>query len=102
MPDIGHIGFSPALAGVSPVARITPEAASRGAAEVAGAGSRGQIRDRVELSEHARLLDRLRSMPEYRADKVAEARTAIETGAYESPARLQAAIDRLLRDLDGA
>ena len=98
MPDIGPVGFGTPLASVHSVSRVAFDSAPRGVALTAAA--RTETRDRVELSDHARMLDRLRSMPAYRADKVAEARAAIESGSYESPARLQAAIEKLVRDLE--
>ena len=98
MPDIGPVGFGSPLASVHSVARVSFDSAPRAAASTGAA--RTEMRDRVELSDHARMLDRLRSMPAYRADKVAEARAAIESGTYESPARLQAAIEKLIGDLD--
>lgn len=98
MPDIGPVGFGSPLASVHAVSRVSFESSPRAAAPSGAA--RTEMRDRVELSEHSRLLDRLRSMPEYRADKVAEARAAIEAGSYESPARLQAAIEKLMGDLE--
>lgn len=98
MPDIGPVGFGSPLANVHSVARVSFDSAPRATASTGAA--RTEMRDRVELSDHARMLDRLRSMPAYRADKVAEARAAIESGTYESPARLQAAIEKLMGDLD--
>lgn len=55
--------------------------------------------DRVELSRHARLLDQLRRLPEVRTDLVEQIRRSIETGTYETPEKLDAAIERLLEDL---
>ncbi|MHC4910692.1 MAG: flagellar biosynthesis anti-sigma factor FlgM [Planctomycetota bacterium] len=53
----------------------------------------------MELSEHARLLDRLRQVPDVRTDRVAEIREQIESGRYETEERLTVAIDRLIDDL---
>jgi flagellar biosynthesis anti-sigma factor FlgM len=58
-------------------------------------------RDRVELSEHARHLDAIRAMPDVRMAKVEAIKQAIASGTYESPEKLQSAIDGLLRDLNG-
>ena len=98
MPDIGPVGIGSPLASVHSVSRVSFDSAPRAAASAGAAKT--ELRDRVELSDHARLLDRLRSMPAYRADKVAEARAAIEAGSYESPARLQAAVQKLIGDLE--
>ncbi len=56
--------------------------------------------DRVELSDHARLLEELRGLPEGRMDLVSRVRDAIDAGTYVSDAKLDAAIDGLMQDLD--
>ena len=58
-----------------------------------------QLGDRVELSRHALLLDRLRQLPDVRAELVDEVRDAIEGGTYETDEKLTAAIQGLVRDL---
>ncbi len=55
--------------------------------------------DRVELSRHAVLLDRLRQLPDVREDLVDEVRNAITAGTYETDAKLTAAVEGLVRDL---
>ena len=59
-----------------------------------------RLTDRVELSDHARLVERLQSLPDVRTERVAEIRRAIATGTYETEARLDSAIDRLMEELD--
>ena len=56
--------------------------------------------DRVELSDHARLLEELRSLPDCRMTLVGRVRDAIDSGTYVSDAKLDAAIDGLMQDLD--
>ena len=55
--------------------------------------------DRVELSRHAVLLDRLQQLPDVRADLVDEVRDAIAGGTYETDEKLTAAIEALLPEL---
>ena len=55
--------------------------------------------DRVELSRHAVLLDRLRQLPDVRADLVDEVRNAIADGTYETDDNLTAAVEGLLPEL---
>ncbi len=55
--------------------------------------------DRVELSRHAVLLDRLRQLPDVRADLVDTVRDAIAGGTYETDDKLTAAVEGLLRDV---
>lgn len=56
--------------------------------------------DRVELSERALLLAKLRELPDVREDVIALARERIATGVYESGEVLAATVDALSRDID--
>jgi negative regulator of flagellin synthesis FlgM len=55
--------------------------------------------DKVDISERARLLAKLSALPEIRQDLVQNLRTQIAAGIYETPERLDAAIDQLLDEL---
>ena len=55
--------------------------------------------DSVEISELATFLNRLAELPEERARKIVEVRNAINDGSYETPDKLEVAIDRMLNDL---
>jgi hypothetical protein len=55
--------------------------------------------DRVELSDRAQLLERLRQMPAVRADLVQKVRRSIDNDTYETPQRINRAIQALLEDL---
>ena len=55
--------------------------------------------DRVELSEHSRLLSQLRSQ-DVRTDLVYNARSEIANGTFLTDERIDGAIDELVRDLD--
>ncbi len=55
--------------------------------------------DRVELSRHAVLLDRLRQLPDVRADLVDKVRDAIAGETYETDDKLTAAVEGLLPEL---
>lgn len=57
------------------------------------------LTDRVELSGLGGVLRALKQN-DIRADKVAQIKSEIETGLYESDDKLNVAIDRLLDDLD--
>ena len=95
MPDVSPVGNGPAgplNRGAAPSpAKLNGAAPRDGAAEPSP--------DRVEVSEHARLLDRLRRLPDVRTDRVENVRAAIESGRYETDERLNVAIERLLEDL---
>jgi anti-sigma28 factor (negative regulator of flagellin synthesis) len=55
--------------------------------------------DKVQISGMNHMLEMLKTN-EIRADKVATVKSQIEAGTYESDQKLDAAIDRLIDDLD--
>jgi negative regulator of flagellin synthesis FlgM len=55
--------------------------------------------DRVDISQRAHLLARMATLPEIRQDLVSDIRRQIAEGHYETPERLEAAIDELLSEL---
>ena len=93
MPEIPSIGHG-AVGPVNRPAHVIAYQATDKARE--STQPRG---DRVELSRHARLLDRLRSLPEVRSDLVEQVKQAIENGTYDTTEKLDAAIERLVEDL---
>jgi negative regulator of flagellin synthesis FlgM len=57
------------------------------------------IADKVQLSRVNHLLATLKAGGDIRADKVEKIRAQLKAGTYESEAKLDAAIDRLIDDL---
>lgn len=55
--------------------------------------------DQLDISPEADLVSRIHDLPEIRADRVAEIRAQIESGAYETEAKLDVALDRLLDEI---
>lgn len=55
--------------------------------------------DEVEISEMGKRLDDLSGHSEIRKERVDEVRRAIEAGTYETPEKLDLAIERLLDEL---
>ncbi len=55
--------------------------------------------DSVEISTAAKLALKLREIPDVRTDLVAAVKAEIVAGTYETPERLEIAVDRLLEDL---
>lgn len=55
--------------------------------------------DRVELSNHARFVERLRQMPDVRNELVTSIKQAIDSGTYETESKLETALDRLVNEL---
>lgn len=92
-------GISPIEAGVvGRVGRVSDGA--RRAATEAGAESPRRAGDRVEVSPMARYLAKLNDIPSVREDLVARVRAEIESGTYDTPEKLEAAIDALVREGD--
>ncbi|MEX2113736.1 MAG: flagellar biosynthesis anti-sigma factor FlgM [Pirellulales bacterium] len=57
------------------------------------------ISDQLDISDAARLADRVAELPEIRADRVAELRSAILSGSYETHDKLSTAVDRLFDEI---
>jgi len=69
-----------------------PTEASRPMGELHGA-------DEVAISDTGELLAQIRDLPDMRADRVAELRSAIASGVYESSEKLDLAVERLLDEI---
>lgn len=95
MSDIAAVGGSGA-------GRFDPihEAAPRVAGDRSTPGRVDRPSDRVELSDRARLLSKLSQLPAVRQDLVDQVRRQIEAGEYDTPGRLDGALDGLADDLD--
>ena len=61
----------------------------------------GAPRDQVEISPLGQMLDGIDRLPEIRHDRVEEVRRQIAAGTYETPEKLELALDRLLDELHG-
>ena len=74
--------------GPTPPARITPP-------EISHVSPPG---DRLEISETAHLLSEILSMPDVRMEKIEEVRNLIESGKFDTDARLRGAVDAFLAE----
>lgn len=61
----------------------------------------GTPRDHVEISPLGQMLDGISRLPEIRHEKVEAIRQQIAAGTYDSPAKLEVALDRLLDEFHG-
>ena len=64
----------------------------------AGSNSLSEV-DQLDISQEADLVSRANSLSDVRADRVAELRAQIASGAYETDAKLDVALDRLLDEI---
>ena len=76
-------------------ARPAPDQAGRYAAPVGDRPS-----DRVEISERARLVGKMKQLPAVREDLICQIRQVIARGQYESSDKLDEAISNLSSELD--
>ncbi len=63
--------------------------------------TRGRPRDHVEISPLGQMLDGISQLPEIRHEKVEEIRRQIAAGSYETPEKLELALDRMLDEMIG-
>jgi len=91
------------MADIAPIGRPTPASLGRAGSPASPASSSSpppsRGRDSVELSTHAQLLSRLAGLPDVRQDLVDQIRAAIADGTYETPEKIESAIDALAEDL---
>ncbi len=88
--------------GVGGPQRIPPsgwQGKSQGSQPVAASSAPG---DRVEISDVARLQDAISRLPDIRAEKVANAKAMIANGTLDTPGNMDAAMNALINDLQGA
>ena len=57
-----------------------------------------EISDVVEISQAARLAAKVHDIPDVRADLVARVKAEIQAGAYETPERLEIAVNGLMEE----
>lgn len=81
--------------------RVGPAGSSRPeSAESSRVPGRDRGEDRVEFSSQVQYLVELRNGGPVRMELVNRIRSEIERGTYETPEKLEAAIDELLSDLE--
>ncbi|HOF18898.1 MAG TPA: flagellar biosynthesis anti-sigma factor FlgM [Phycisphaerae bacterium] len=85
-------GINPAEAakGIEPVSAAN---AAKPATQAAG------VSDTVEISAAARLAARIEEIPPVRAELVERVKAEIAAGTYETPERIEIAVDRLMEEL---
>jgi negative regulator of flagellin synthesis FlgM len=61
--------------------------------------SPGTIQDELQISDAARLIEQVKQAPDIRQDRVDAIRQQIAAGTYETPEKLEIALDRLLDEI---
>jgi negative regulator of flagellin synthesis FlgM len=89
-----HVNGPSSIQGIQSLHGPHPTRAPHTPPRVAPAAS-----DRLDISEAGQLASRLADIPEIRQDLVARVKSQIESGSYETPERLNAAVGRLLDEI---
>jgi len=87
--DIGRtegVGGAGRIDGPQKTGKVTPPASTHPS----------QAGDRVEFSPHAKITSDALALPSIRADRVAEIRNLIQSGRFDTDARMGQALDRFL------
>lgn len=82
----------------APVSRTAPATATGPAAPVGPAAPR----DEVEISAVSRMLDDASRTQGVREQRLEQIKAAIEAGTYDTPEKLEIALDRMLEQIGGA
>jgi len=90
MTNVNGIHPSCAAQSVEPAGPVVPSAPP---AQASG------VSDVVEISTAAALAAKVHEIPDVRADLVARVKQEIKAGTYETPEKIEAAVERLLDDL---
>lgn len=95
MPDISSIGNG----FLDPLNRPGALTAYQQTGSLRQEIERPRSSDRVELSDHARFIDKLNSLPEGRTNLVEAVQQAIIEGSYETEEKLNLAVSRLIEEI---
>ena len=91
---LGRFGSSP-LDPTGPLQRYTASKPQNGQSKPTGRLSG----DRVDFSASAQMLSKLTAQPDVRQNLVDQVRTQIANGSYETPEKLDAALDAMFKEL---
>ena len=86
------------ISGINPASAPQPTQPNSAAKPPAKPVPAAQGPDTVEISEQAQLASKLAAIPDVRADLIAQVRSEIEAGTYETPEKLDIAIANLLEE----
>jgi negative regulator of flagellin synthesis FlgM len=92
MTNVNGVHPSWAAQPVEPTSPVVPGAPPAAA---------GGVSDVVEISTAAALAAKVHEIPDVRADLVARVKQEIKAGTYETPEKIDTAVERLLEDLLG-
>lgn len=90
------------VSGVGSVSGATPARAVAPTTNVSQPPTASPVvapQDELEISSAGKMLDRLSETPEIRAERLAQIQEAIESGAYDTDEKLEAALSKMFDSL---
>lgn len=90
------------VGGSGPIGKLEPRG-TEGSREVGGPVESARVQrgeDRVELTGSSLYMAKLRELPEIRQDLVERIKAQIEAGTYETPDKVDGAIEAFLQELE--
>ena len=84
--------------GSGPIRPSNPIQSSRPAPqqETASTAKSMSPQDEIEISDAGRMLDDLSRSSDVRAERLAQIKAAIDNGTYDTPAKLEAALEKMI------
>ena len=91
------------IQGTSPINPVSPASLVRPAAVVSRTSQTAPVaaHDELEISSLGKILDQLNQSPEVRAERLAQIKSAIEAGEYDTDdEKLKAALEKLFDEIE--
>jgi negative regulator of flagellin synthesis FlgM len=85
--------------GIQPPAGLAPIEPAQMLNHSAAAAAPADVSDVVEISAVARLAAKVQQIPDVRTELVERVKAEIAAGTYETPERMEVAVNRLMEDL---
>jgi len=85
--------------GIQSAAGATPVEPLGAAKTASSASGPTAVNDVVEISTAAKLAAKINDIPDVRADLVAQVKAEIAAGTYDTPERIDAAVNKLMDEL---
>lgn len=99
MTNIGPLGTSPVDGVISAPGRLAEPGTDRESKPVEPGRNRlVDDGDRVEISEHARHLDKIKALPNVRPDRIDAARQALDNGSLDTDEALRNALEIMIAE----
>ncbi len=85
--------------GGSPLKQVQPTTEPVDGVQATDQSTSISPQDEVEISPAARMMEALNQSPEFRAERLAQIKAEIDAGTFETPEKLEIALERLLHEI---